>query len=308
MPKMWIFGVKMEIFYSSDLSSDTVRLDREESGHCVKVLRHKAGDAVSVIDGLGTLLHCTLLEADPREAVLRIDSREEGWGALPYRLTLGVCPTKNADRFEWAVEKATEFGVDCIAPLVGEHSERRVFKSDRARRIALAATKQSLKASIPSIPDPAPVREFLAGAAGSPRDIHLARQCATGSHERATGVEGEAKWAHLPQQPAPECSEMPPGVEGEFHKGPLRLIACCFDGPDWQRVSMREALETAFAPEVPGAVPEITVLVGPEGDFSPEEVEAARAAGFVPVHLGSSRLRTETAAVAAAAFVYCHFM
>ena len=101
---------------------------------------------------------------------------------------------------------------------------------------------------------------------------------------------------------------MPPGVEGEFHKGPLRLIACCFDGPDWQRVSMREALETAFAPEVPGAVPEITVLVGPEGDFSPEEVEAARAAGFVPVHLGSSRLRTETAAVAAAAFVYCHFM
>ncbi len=44
-----------------------------------------------------------------------------------------------------------------------------------------------------------------------------------------------------------------------------------------------------------------TVLIGPEGDFSPEEVEQALAAGFKPVALGSSRLRTETAALAA-----CH--
>ena len=414
----------MELFYSSDISADTVRLDREESGHCVKVLRHRAGDAVSVIDGLGALLHCTLLDADPREAVLRIDSREEGWGALPYRLTLGVCPTKNTDRFEWAVEKATEFGVDCIAPLIGERSERRVFKPERARRIALSAAKQSLKARIPAIPDALPVREFLAGAgrppmetrgllqgashlapsptrgdgqlAGGdgqlsggdgpreihlpqqcahdgllsggdgqlsggdgPREIHLPQQCATGGPERAMGVEGEPILPHHPQQYAPECSEMPVGVAGEFHGGQLRLIACCFDGPDWQRVSMREALEAAFTPKatetrtnpsdnVPGTAlevvpdgvpgtgpdgvpgtrldgvpgtgletgletgpetgPEIIVLVGPEGDFSPEEVEAARAAGFVPVHLGTSRLRTETAAVAAAAFVYNHFI
>lgn len=50
--------------------------------------------------------------------------------------------------------------------------------------------------------------------------------------------------------------------------------------------------------------PAITILIGPEGDFSPAEVEAAMAAGFHPLTLGSSRLRTETAAVAAVAGVY----
>lgn len=44
-----------------------------------------------------------------------------------------------------------------------------------------------------------------------------------------------------------------------------------------------------------------TILIGPEGDFSPEEVELALEAGFKPVTLGRSRLRTETAALAA-----CH--
>ena len=254
----------MELFFASKIDSGTVRLSSEESLHCVKVLRHREGDSVEVIDGNGTLLHCTMLDADPREAVLRIDSREEGWGALPYRLTLGICPTKNPDRFEWAVEKATEFGVDSIVPIIAERSERRVFKADRARRIALSATKQSLKALLPTIPDPVAFREFLsAGHSGLDRSSH-------------SGLD--------PESPSP-----------------LRLIACCFDGAA-PRVSVRKALEAH-----PDAT-DITILIGPEGDFSPEEVTAAVAAGYIPVHLGTSRLRTETAAVAAAAFVYFHFI
>ena len=45
----------------------------------------------------------------------------------------------------------------------------------------------------------------------------------------------------------------------------------------------------------------ITILIGPEGDFSPEEIELALKSGFIPVSLGNTRLRTETAAVVA-----CH--
>ena len=302
----------MELFFASEIDAGTVRLDGEEARHCIKVLRHREGDPVDCIDGAGTLLHCTLIDADPREAVLRIDSSEEGWGALPYRLTLGVCPTKNTDRFEWAVEKATEFGVESIVPLIGDRSERRVFKADRARRVALAATKQSLKALLPSIPDPIPVRDFLAG------EIHLTQRSASYGAVGAEGVSGEPISPHLTRQSASESPALPVGVSGEFHEadalpggnctaagdqgGRLRLIACCFDGAAWQRVPMSAALESA-----PGAT-DITVLIGPEGDFSPEEVEAARSAGYIPVHLGSSRLRTETAAVAAAAFVYYHFL
>ena len=53
---------------------------------------------------------------------------------------------------------------------------------------------------------------------------------------------------------------------------------------------------------------EIIVLIGPEGDFSESEVRLALASGFQPVHLGSSRLRTETAALAAVAATYFRFL
>lgn len=49
---------------------------------------------------------------------------------------------------------------------------------------------------------------------------------------------------------------------------------------------------------------DVMVLIGPEGDFSPKEVQAARDAGFMPVTLGESRLRTETAALMAVATMH----
>jgi 16S rRNA (uracil1498-N3)-methyltransferase len=52
----------------------------------------------------------------------------------------------------------------------------------------------------------------------------------------------------------------------------------------------------------PGA--DVSILIGPEGDFSPREVELALAHGFVPVTLGDNRLRTETAAIFAASVVH----
>lgn len=231
----------MEIFYSNDIEGEALRLDAEESGHCVRVLRHREGDAVDVIDGRGTLLHCTLLDADPKGATARIDSREPGFGAHPYRLTMAVCPTKNIDRYEWFVEKATEIGVDVIAPVIGERSERKVLKTDRLRRLALSATKQSLKAALPQIAEPQSVRDFIAAA---PADA-------------------------------------------------LKLICYCFD--DVERVS----ITTVLQPER-----RIAILIGPEGDFSPEEAALAREHGWIPVQLGPSRLRTETAALTAATAVY----
>ena len=60
--------------------------------------------------------------------------------------------------------------------------------------------------------------------------------------------------------------------------------------------------------KMPAGCRRVCVLIGPEGDFSREEAEFAVQCGFVPVHLGPSRLRTETAGVAAAAAVYYRFM
>jgi len=231
----------MELFYAKGAQGSIVTLDQEESGHCIKVLRHRIGDEVKVIDGDGTLLKCRITDASPKAAQLQVLERVEGFGAVPYRLTLGCCPTKNNDRFEWMVEKATEMGVDRIVPIIGEHSERKVYKSERARRIALSAAKQSLKARIPEITEPVAVKDFL-------------------------------------QEP----------LQG------IGLIATCFGN----RISIADAIDCK----------DITILIGPEGDFSPEEVALAVQKGYRPIHLGASRLRTETAALAAVSAVYFNFI
>ena len=255
----------MELFYAYEVSGGMCLLDAEESGHCVRVLRHRAGDPVDVIDGLGTLYHCTLVDDSPKGASARVLSSVPGFGGHPYRLTIGCCPTKNNDRFEWFVEKATEVGVDRIVPLIGDRSERKVYKTERAARIALSAAKQSLKARIPEVCEPISVRDFLRRAEGSPVTT--------------------------------DSTPVIPGAD----RAHLRLIACCFEEADAPRISIREVLEAYEGREV-------TVLIGPEGDFSPEEARLALSQGYIPVHLGPSRLRTETAAVTAVTAVYLHYL
>jgi 16S rRNA (uracil1498-N3)-methyltransferase len=243
----------MELFYAYEADGRFCRLDSDESGHCVRVLRHRAGDEIHVIDGLGTMYRCRLVDDNPKGAEAEVLEAFPGWGGHPYHLTIACCPTKNNDRFEWFVEKATEVGVDRIVPVIGDRSERKVYKTDRAFRIALSATKQSLKSRIPQIDEPVSVKEFI----------------------RHSGLAGGHSGL------APES---------------LRLIAYCFEG-DTRRISIQEALKAYDGTDV-------TVLIGPEGDFSPEEARLAIDHGYLPVHLGTSRLRTETAAVLAATAVY----
>lgn len=235
----------MEIFWTEDIAGGICRLGEEESAHCVRVLRHRAGDRINIIDGHGTMYECTLVADSPKGAEARVEQAHQNWGGHPYDLTMAVCPTKNIDRYEWFAEKATEFGMDRIVPVIGEHSERKILKPERMNRILLSAAKQSLKASIPELSDTISVRDFIGSTAGTDA---------------------------------------------------LKMIAYCFED-GLQRHSIREVLENNDAKEV-------IVLIGPEGDFSREEADAAVAAGYVPVHIGESRLRTETAALASVSMVY----
>jgi 16S rRNA (uracil1498-N3)-methyltransferase len=241
----------MEIFYSSDINGVTARLDAEESGHCVRVLRHRTGDEITVVDGFGNMFHCRLVDDSPKGAVAQVLEKVPDWNAHPYSLNMAVCPTKNIDRYEWFCEKATEIGVDVITPIIGERSERRIFKPERCRKIVLSAMKQSLKAKLPQVLEPVAFKDFL--------------------------------------------NQEIPG---------LKMICYCFEGEE-QRKSIKDVLnEYAFD----GSIPQITILIGPEGDFSPAEAQAAIAKGFLPVHLGPSRLRTETAAVTAVTATYLNFV
>ena len=239
----------MELFFSRDIEGGICRLDHDESGHCIKVLRHRCGDEISVIDGCGTLYRCRITSDSHKGVEAMVLEQTENWGSHPYRLHLAVCPTKNNDRYEWFAEKACEIGLDELSPVIGEHSERRVLKTARVEKILVSAAKQSLKASVPVVNEPVSVKEFI---------------------KASTGDE-------------------------------LKLIAYCFEDENVPRRSIKEVLDGFDGTDV-------IVMIGPEGDFSQEEAVLALNAGFIPVHLGASRLRTETAAVTAASAAYFRYM
>lgn len=228
----------MQLFYAPEITTPLYTLPEEESGHCVRVLRLREGDELHITDGRGTLYRAEVEEAHHKHCTIRIVEEHHEWEKRPYRLTVAVAPTKNIDRIEWFVEKATESGIDRIVPILCDHSERKVIKEERLEKIAVSAMKQSLKAYKPQIAPLTPIRALLA--------------------EPFEGV---------------------------------KLIAHCEE--DMERVFMGDVIHKGE---------DVMVLIGPEGDFSREEIEAARKAGFREISLGQSRLRTETAALAATMF------
>lgn len=223
----------MQLFYTDDILADICRLSAEESKHCVRVLRMGVGSEIMVTDGSGVIGKGRILDADERDCAVEILERQPDPCRRGYSLHMAVAPTKNPARYEWFVEKAVEVGVDVITPIVCDHSERGSVKTDRLRKLALSAMKQSLKATKTIVDDPMSVMELITSAAAT-----------------------------------------------------QRFIAHC--DSETERVPMKEACR-------PGG--SVLVLVGPEGDFSPREIEAAKAHGFQAVTFGNSRLRTETAAL-----------
>ena len=151
----------MELFFSSNIEAGVCHLDHDESGHCIKVLRHKCGDQINVIDGSGTLHRCRITADSHKGVEAMIIESEENWGSHPYRLHMAVCPTKNNDRYEWFAEKACEIGFDVLHPVIGEHSERRILKTQRVEKILISAAKQSLKAAVPVVNEPVSVKDFI---------------------------------------------------------------------------------------------------------------------------------------------------
>ena len=228
----------MQLFYAPYLTPPLHQLSEEESKHCVRVLRLGEGDTLHITDGRGNLFLCTFTDANPKACRVQVVSVEEKFERLPYQLTLAVAPTKNSDRYEWFLEKATEVGVHAFIPMESAHSERRVFKAERGEKIITAAMKQSLKAYRPRLE---PLTSF--------------QQVVT------TPFEGRKFIAHC----APARSE-----QGK-----------------------------AYLPATLRAQEHALVLIGPEGDFSPEEIDLALQHGFEEITLGEQRLRTETAALTA---------
>ena len=225
----------MTTFFAADLTpaAATYALPEDESKHAVRVLRLREADAVELLDGRGHRYQAQLTDANPKRCQLEITAHEFV-PPRPYFTHVAVAPTKNLDRMEWLVEKATEVGIERLSFLRCARSERRELKLDRLAKIAVSALKQSGQLWLPRLDELTDFSAFVAAAATETTFI-----------------------AHLEKGERTALKQMAATGAG-----------CC-------------------------------VLIGPEGDFTPAEIELALGRGIRPVTLGSSRLRTETAALAA---------
>jgi 16S rRNA (uracil1498-N3)-methyltransferase len=225
----------MHLFYTPDLSKDeNYTLSEEESKHCIKVLRLKAGNEIILINGMGGWFNASIVDPHPKRTLVKIDSVIYDYNKKDHYLHIAIAPTKNIERLEWFLEKATEIGIDEITPIICAHSERKELKIERLTKRITAAMKQSLKAYHPILNSLTPFNEF---------------------------------------------------VQTVEHK--QKFIAHCMDG---KKTYLKDTLLPASS---------CIILIGPEGDFSPQELALATQHAFMPISLGDSRLRTETAALAA---------
>ena len=224
----------MRFFFDNTISGDHHILSEEESNHCARVLRLKIGDEIFIADGKGNLYRSQIENIDNKRTSVHIVETIAEYNKLPYHLHIAIAPTKNIDRMEWFLEKATEIGISEITPIICHYSERKVIKTDRMNRIVEAAMKQSYKAYHPTINDMVKFSDFVKN----------------------------------------DCSEQ-------------KFIAHCEDN------DTRKYLADIVRPKT-----SVTILIGPEGDFSHDEINLALR-HYTPVTLGNSRLRTETAALVA---------
>jgi 16S rRNA (uracil1498-N3)-methyltransferase len=151
----------MHVFYASELSGSIHILDAEESRHCIKVLRLKSGDSIKLTDGKGKWYQAVLSETHPRHCILQVEEQTFAEPKMRPALHMAVAPTKNIDRFEWFLEKATECGISEITPLICANSERTVIKPNRLEKILVSAMKQSMRAWLPVLHPPIRFGAFI---------------------------------------------------------------------------------------------------------------------------------------------------
>jgi 16S rRNA (uracil1498-N3)-methyltransferase len=227
----------MHLFFTPDISSTSEYiLNEDESKHCIRVLRLQKGDKVILIDGKGGKYDATIEDDNVKRCKVSIINIHKEKQRATYSLRLAIAPTKNNDRLEWFIEKATEIGIDEISLIQCEHSERITVKAERMERVAISAIKQSVKSFLPKINGIITLKEFL-------------KQTKT-----ITG-----------------------------HK----FIAHCYEP-----FTEKKHIKNLYIKNN-----DVLVLIGPEGDFTIDEVKQALNEGFQEISLGNSRLRTETAAL-----------
>lgn len=151
----------MTPFLFSTVSADHAELLDEEARHCLKVMRHRAGEHVFGVDGHGQMLECRIVATHRDRVELEIVARHAEWGEKPLQVILGVSMLHKPDRFEWLLEKSVELGANKIVVYAGKHTVKTGVRIDRLERILQAALKQCMRSRMPTLLDAGPLAAAL---------------------------------------------------------------------------------------------------------------------------------------------------
>lgn len=223
----------MQLFYEPSLTAgnNDFTLGKEESQHAVRVLRKRAGDNISIINGKGVLFQGMIKNPDPNQVSIQIIDYKETKKPEPY-LHICLALLKKTERIEWFVEKAIEIGVSRISIFTSKQTEKKGLKTERLAKIAVSALKQSGNLWLPEL----------------------------------------------------DCSTNFDALVKTPFNGDKFIAYCRTETTKHLKLAGRQGNNTI-------------ILIGPEGDFTDEEVTLALNNGFKEVSLGESRLRAETAAL-----------
>ena len=232
-------------FYSESIvtGATTHVLEEEASRHVVQVLRMQNGEQLQLTDGRGNLFTAAITDNNKRHCLVNILTSTFQPPAQK-KVVIGISLVKNAHRFEWFLEKATEIGVTEIVPLLCSRTEKQHFRMDRMKGILISALLQSQQSWLPLLHEPQRINNYL--------------------------------------------NALPAGTATK------KMVAHCkAEEPRMELLSCQPFNDTIL-------------LIGPEGDFTIDEVELALQHDFKAVSLGSTRLRTETAGIVAATMLCMH--
>lgn len=209
-------------------------LSEDSSKHSVQVLRMKEKDQLLITNGKGRIVYAEIIVADKKRTQVQIIHEE--YIPLPAgKVTIAISLIKNASRFEWFIEKATEIGVFAIIPLICKRTEKTHFRFERIQSILISAMLQSNQAWLPELSSPIKYDDV---------------------------------------------------VKENYNQ---KFIAHCLED---EKKSLPDSIVNKDGSRI--------ILIGPEGDFTEDEIQIAIQQQYIPVTLGGNRLRTETAGLVAA--------
>jgi len=227
----------LPFFYIEAITAtDNLVLNEETSKHIVQVLRMQNGEELQLTDGKGCLIKAKIIDNNRKRCAVKIIQTVNNHRPTA-NITIAISLVKNANRFEWFLEKATEIGITEIIPLICSRTEKQHFRQDRMQGILISAMLQSQQTFLPVLHEPTKLNEVISKA-----------------------------------------------------KQEQKFIAHCED--ENNKVQLTSQLLNSSTSKL--------ILIGPEGDFTKEEIQLSLQHNFIPVALGNTRLRTETAGMVAA--------